>query len=93
MLVAVDPTPRSIRGSIGRVTDDELVSLARQGDSGAFDQLVVRHQVAVFRVAMAALRNAEEAEEGAQDVFVRAQTSSAISDRKMRVEVTAAILK
>jgi len=59
-------------GSIGCVTDDELVRLAQAGDAGAFDQLVVRHQAAVFRAALAALRVPEEAEEAAQDAFLRA---------------------
>jgi RNA polymerase sigma-70 factor (ECF subfamily) len=72
VLVAEDPTPRLLTGSIRCVTDDELVLLARQGDTAAFDQLVVRHQVAVYRAAMAALRNTDEAEEAAQDAFVRA---------------------
>jgi RNA polymerase sigma-70 factor (ECF subfamily) len=54
------------------VTDDELVRLAQAGDAGAFDQLVVRHQAAVFRAALAALRVPEEAEEAAQDALVRA---------------------
>jgi DNA-directed RNA polymerase specialized sigma24 family protein len=33
---------------------------------------VVRHQAAVFRAALAALRSPEEAEEAAQDALVRA---------------------
>jgi RNA polymerase sigma-70 factor (ECF subfamily) len=54
------------------VTDEQLVLLARQGDPDAFDQLVSRHQSAVFRAALAALRVREDAEEVAQDAFVRA---------------------
>jgi RNA polymerase sigma-70 factor (ECF subfamily) len=54
------------------VTDDELVARAREGDVGAFDQLVGRHQAAAFRAALAALRNAEDAEEVAQDALVTA---------------------
>ena len=54
------------------MTDDELVRLAQAGDAGAFDQLVVRHQAAVFRAALAALRVPEDAEEAAQDALVRA---------------------
>jgi RNA polymerase sigma-70 factor (ECF subfamily) len=57
------------------VTDDELVRLARAGDVSAFEQLVVRHQTAVFRAALAALRVPEEAEEAAQDALVRAWKS------------------
>jgi RNA polymerase sigma-70 factor (ECF subfamily) len=54
------------------VTDEELVLLARQGDPDAFDQLVVRHQSVVYRTALAALRVPQDAEEVAQDAFVRA---------------------
>lgn len=54
------------------MTDDELVLLARQGDPDAFDQLVSRHQSAVYRAALAALRIPEDAEEAAQDAFLRA---------------------
>jgi RNA polymerase sigma-70 factor, ECF subfamily len=67
-----NPTIRSAQRSIERVTDEELVLLARQGDPDAFDQLVVRHQSAVFRAALAALRVREDAEEVAQDTFIRA---------------------
>jgi RNA polymerase sigma-70 factor (ECF subfamily) len=67
-----DPTIAPSRRSIERVTDEELVLLARQGDPDAFDQLVARHQAAVFRAALAALRVREDAEEVAQDAFVRA---------------------
>ena len=54
------------------MTDEELVLLARQGDPDAFDQLVVRHQSAVYRAALAALHVAEDAEDAAQDAFVKA---------------------
>ena len=67
-----DPTLAGGVRSIERVTDEELVLLARQGDPDAFDQLVARHQGAVFRAALAALRVREDAEEVAQDAFVRA---------------------
>jgi RNA polymerase sigma-70 factor, ECF subfamily len=54
------------------VTDAELVELARNGDRDACDELVQRHQAAVYRAAYAALRTPEDAEEVAQDAFVRA---------------------
>ena len=69
---AADPTIAAAARSIGCVTDEELVLLARQGDPDAFDQLVARHQSAVFRAALAALRVREDAEEVAQDAFIRA---------------------
>lgn len=54
------------------MTDAELVDLARQGHSDAFDQLVTRHQAAAYRAALAALRSPQDAEEATQDAFVRA---------------------
>ena len=72
VLILPDQTIAQARRSIERVTDEELVLLARQGDPDAFDQLVVRHQSAVFRAALAALRVREDAEEVTQDAFIRA---------------------
>ena len=54
------------------MTDEELVALACAGDTSAYDQLVRRHQAAVYRAALAALRSPADAEEAAQDAFVRA---------------------
>ena len=54
------------------MSDDELVELARGGSRAAFGELVERHQQAVFRTALAALRSREEAEELVQDTFVAA---------------------
>jgi RNA polymerase sigma-70 factor, ECF subfamily len=54
------------------VTDEELVARAKGGDADSFDQLVVRHQAAVYRAALAALRHTHDAEEAAQDAFIRA---------------------
>ena len=55
-----------------RVTDCELVERARAGDQTAFGDLVDRHRDAVFRAALAALGNREEAEDVAQEAFVAA---------------------
>ena len=55
-----------------QVTDCELVERARAGDQTAFGDLVDRHRAAVFRAALAALGNREEAENVAQDAFVAA---------------------
>lgn len=61
-----------LRPSTDCVSDDELVELARGGDRAACGELVERHQQAVFRTALAALRSREEAEELVQDAFVAA---------------------
>ena len=58
--------------SIFRVSDADLVTRARQGDSAAFGELVDRHRAAVYRAALAALGSAADAEDAAQDAFVLA---------------------
>ena len=50
----------------------ELVGRARQGDSEAWYRLVGAHQEAVFRLAYLLLRDASDAEDVAQEAFVRA---------------------
>ena len=52
------------------MSDVELVARARQGDAGAFGELVDRHRVAVYRAALAALGSHADAEDAAQDAFV-----------------------
>jgi RNA polymerase sigma factor (sigma-70 family) len=52
--------------------DGELVRRARTGDREAFGRLVERHQQVAFRTAYAICRDAGEAEDAAQDAFVKA---------------------
>ena len=49
-----------------------LVAAAREGDRGAFEELVSLHYRSVFRTAMAALQRREDAEDVTQDAFVLA---------------------
>ena len=56
----------------GEVTDAELVGAARRGDAGALGELVRRHQKQVFAVALSLLGDAAEAEDMAQETFIRA---------------------
>ena len=56
----------------GEVTDAELVGAARRGDAGALGELVGRHQKQVFAVALSLLGDAAEAEDMAQETFIRA---------------------
>ncbi len=53
-------------------TEDELVAHARDGDADAYAELVRRHQEIAFRTAMLITENAADAEEAAQDGFVKA---------------------
>ena len=52
--------------------DEELVQLAREGDRGAFSELVVRHQNEVFTLALRLVGDRELAADVAQEAFVRA---------------------
>ena len=52
--------------------EDELIAHARDGDADAYNELVRRHQEIAFRTAMLITRNAADAEEAAQDGFVKA---------------------
>lgn len=53
-------------------TEDELVALACEGDAGAYAELVRSHQDLAFRTAMLITRNAADAEDAAQEAFVKA---------------------
>ena len=59
-----------------QVSDDiALVTQAQRGDLSAFDALVLRHQQEVFAVALRMLGDRDEAQDVAQDAFVRAYRS------------------
>jgi RNA polymerase sigma factor (sigma-70 family) len=53
--------------------EDDILLVRRvlQGDRGAFRQLVESHQQYVFTIAFNVLKNREDAEEVAQDVFLK----------------------
>lgn len=52
--------------------DHQLVERVLGGDRRAFESLVRKHERRVFRVTVAVLGNAEDAEEAMQDTFVKA---------------------
>lgn len=53
-------------------SDDALIASAQRGDQTAFGEVVRRYQRAVYRVAYALTRNATDADDLAQETFVRA---------------------
>jgi RNA polymerase sigma-70 factor, ECF subfamily len=57
---------------MARQSDKELVDAARSGDAEAFGTFVRRHQKRVYRLATHLLRDTAEAEDIAQEAFVRA---------------------
>jgi RNA polymerase sigma-70 factor (ECF subfamily) len=62
----------------GRVVDPEdaiderLIAAAQQGNLDAFNDLVTRHERAVYSVCFRLLRDSAAAEDAAQDTFIRA---------------------
>ena len=58
-----------------KITDIELIRQVLAGDQGAYAELVKRHQRFVFTLALRFTKNREDAEEIAQDCFVKAYRS------------------
>jgi len=54
------------------LTDADLVSRAQAGQLDAFEELVRRHRLATYRVALRMLGDASDAEDATQDAFVQA---------------------
>lgn len=55
-----------------RIAEESLLARAREGDVRAYEELVERHQSVAFRVAWLVTRSTPDAEEAAQDGFVKA---------------------
>lgn len=52
--------------------DERLIAAAQQGNLDAFNDLVTRHERAVYSVCFRLLRDSAAAEDAAQDTFIRA---------------------
>lgn len=57
---------------VTELDDTTLVARARDGDMRAFEQLVVRYQAAMYRLALRMLGRGGEAEDVVQEVFLTA---------------------
>jgi len=57
---------------MSKTSDLILIKRTLDGDSNAYGSLVIRHQDYIFNVVIKMLRNREEAEEIAQDTFIKA---------------------
>ena len=77
---AVQQTPNSDR------IDRDLPTIERiiKGEAAAFRELVERHKDYAFTVSLRILNNREEAEEAAQDAFVRAYNALATFNREAK---------
>src|SRR5436309_6051816 len=60
------------RNTPGTRDESDLLRAAQAGDPGAFDEIVRRHQRGVYRIAYGLTRNASDADDLAQEAFVRA---------------------
>ena len=56
-------------------SDEEAIGRVLDGDAEAFSILVRRHKSAVLRVGMSFFRDGDEAEDFAQDVFIKAYSA------------------
>src|SRR5712692_9628914 len=56
----------------GRPTDSELFARAQRGNQAAYEEIVQRYQQVAFRTAYMITRSAGDAEEAAQEGFVKA---------------------
>lgn len=72
--------------SISDRIDRDIPTLERilRGEASAFRELVERHKDYAFTVALRILNNREEAEEAAQDAFVRAYNALATFNREAK---------
>lgn len=80
--------------------DAELVRLAQEGETRAFDELVRRYQDRVWRLAFKILRHEDDASEAVQDAFLSAfrglknfKSESTFSTWLYRVATNAALMK
>jgi RNA polymerase sigma-70 factor (ECF subfamily) len=64
------------------VDDDQLLKIAKEGETEAFGELYERHIQAVFRFLYARLNNRLDAEDFAEEVFIRAWNSLSTYDER-----------
>jgi len=58
-----------------QVEEAQIIEQIRKGNTNAFSKLVTKYQDVVFSIALKVLRNREEAEEIAQEAFIKAYRS------------------
>ena len=57
---------------IAEIEESRLIALARRGDGDAFGRLVLSHETDIRRLATGFLGDSSEAEDAAQEVFIKA---------------------
>ena len=56
---------------MSRPSDQQLMLRAKRGDTDAFELLVERHKDMIYAVCYSVLRSRQDAEEAAQDTFLK----------------------
>jgi RNA polymerase sigma-70 factor (ECF subfamily) len=97
-LSATDPKP--LASTIVRDDESALVSAAKGGDTGAFEELVNRYERKIFRLGMNITQNREDAEDVMQDAFLKSyqnldrfQGDSRFYTWLVRIAVNEALMK
>ncbi|WP_180538397.1 sigma-70 family RNA polymerase sigma factor [Nevskia soli] len=87
-------------GKIAVNDETEVLALARQGDVGAFSQLMKRYETKIFRLAQHITQNREDAEDVLQETFLKAyehldqfQGNSKFYTWVVRIAVNQALMK
>jgi RNA polymerase sigma-70 factor, ECF subfamily len=68
------PNPNPLPSVIAREDEPLLVAAAKAGDDAAFEELVNRYERKIFRLTMNITGNCEDAQDAAQDAFLKAYT-------------------
>jgi RNA polymerase sigma-70 factor, ECF subfamily len=63
--------PKQLPSTIVRSDEGALVQAAKSGDLGAFEELVNRYEGRIFRLTMNITQNREDAQDAAQDAFLK----------------------
>ena len=92
--------PKRIPSTIVREDEAALVSAAKGGDTGAFEELVNRYERKIFRLGMNITQNREDAEDVMQDAFLKSyqhldrfQGDSRFYTWLVRIAVNEALMK
>src|ERR1700755_550491 len=64
--------------------DTDLVTLAISGDKKALQNLIIRHQVFIYNLALKMTKSVEDAEDLTQEVFIKAITALANFEGKSK---------
>jgi RNA polymerase sigma-70 factor (ECF subfamily) len=69
------PVPELREGPLVQLCESDLVVRSQQGDTAAYSELIGRYQFAVRNLARGMVRDFQDAEDLAQDTFIKAFTS------------------